>query len=151
MPVPLFLLPPSAQCVCVRVPRSNPLLRPLCPDLLRRIFSQPGSEQKRKERRRRCTPTRCTSYRSYLQEHKVYSGRTRERANTERLSPFFYRRFSLSSLRRAILHLRLGLPSLDRSVSNLDTLLPERSLLSSGYQRGLLAREFHRRSDRFRG
>lgn len=33
------------------------------------------------------------------------------------------------SLRRAILHLRLGLLSLDRSVSNLDTLLPEISPL----------------------
>lgn len=140
------------MCVYVRVPRSNPLLRPLCPDLLRRIFSQPGSEQKRKERRRRCTPTRCTSYRSYLQEHKVYSGRTRERANTERLSPFFYRRCSLSLLfGEQFYTFDSALPSLDRSVSNLDTLLPERSLLSSGYQRGLLAREFHRRSDRFRG
>lgn len=150
MPVPLFLLPPSAQCVCVRVPRSNPLLRPLCPDLLRRIFSQPGSEQKRKERRRRCTPTRCTSYRSYLQEHKVYSGRTRERANTERFSPFFYRRFSLSLL-------------FGEQFYTFDSAFPPLTApfrtwircyqrdLSSGYQRGLLAREFHRRSDRVRG
>lgn len=57
--------------------------------------------------------------------------RTNPRASKHRaiLSFLLSTFLSLSSLRRAILHLRLGLPSLDRSVSNLDTLLPERSLV----------------------
>lgn len=150
MPVPLFLLPPSAQCVCVYVYHARTLCYARCVPISfvgssrNRVASRRGRREGGGVHRRGAPPIEAISKSTKYTADEPASEQTQSDSLLSSidvsLSLLFGEQFYTfdSAFPPLTAPFRTWIRCYQRD-------------LSSGYQRGLLAREFHRRSDRFRG